>query len=276
PVGSSGGNERQEEPEQRSMATPGAKALDREAYWKQFVQRLDGREAEFKRRLKKAFQEQQNQVSRRIRDGAASPEEVLEGVDEEWAAQMARELGPMIRDTLLAAGREAIEQVQPEQTGFKQLDLDPHVIDWLQNRVFKFSVEVTQTTIEQLRATLIEGYLNGERPAQLVDRVAEVFRMAKGHRAERIARTEMVRAMNHGTLFGWRQTGLVAGKEWVAALDERTRPDHMHADGQVVPLHEKFTVGGWPMEVPGDPSAPAEQVVNCRCTVAPVLEGEMP
>lgn len=45
--------------------------------------------------------------------------------------------------------------------------------------------------------------------------------------------------------------------------DPRTRPSHQGANGQVRPLGSAFDVGGTPMLMPGDPSAPAREV--CRC-----------
>lgn len=58
-------------------------------------------------------------------------------------------------------------------------------------------------------------------------------------------------------------------KMWIAILDEKTRPDHEDADGQVVEITEPFDVGGWPMMYPKDDSmgAPLDEIVNCRCTV---------
>jgi uncharacterized protein with gpF-like domain len=56
-------------------------------------------------------------------------------------------------------------------------------------------------------------------------------------------------------------------KRWLATEDARTRPEHADADGQTVPAHAPFSVGGSAMSYPGDPNAPADLVVNCRCTV---------
>lgn len=55
-------------------------------------------------------------------------------------------------------------------------------------------------------------------------------------------------------------------KEWVAVLDNRTRESHMLADGQNVPLQEKFLVQGELLKHPGDPSASASNRINCRCS----------
>lgn len=54
-------------------------------------------------------------------------------------------------------------------------------------------------------------------------------------------------------------------KKWVAHHDDRTRPAHREADGQTVPATDTFTVGGFRMRYPKDPSAPLYLTINCRC-----------
>lgn len=56
-------------------------------------------------------------------------------------------------------------------------------------------------------------------------------------------------------------------KRWVAVHDDRTRHSHAEADGQVVFLNDPFLVNGHAMKYPGDPAAPAGEVVNCRCVM---------
>jgi len=58
-------------------------------------------------------------------------------------------------------------------------------------------------------------------------------------------------------------------KMWKSHKDELTRPTHAKADGQTVPIHEPFAVGGYLMMFPGDTSlgAPPQEVVNCRCVI---------
>ena len=86
----------------------------------------------------------------------------------------------------------------------------------------------------------------------------------------RSARTETVSAYNDGAVQSYGDAG-VERKEWLASIDERTREAHAEADGQVVNTHEAFMVDGEEMEYPGDPGASAENVINCRCTVLPVV-----
>lgn len=67
----------------------------------------------------------------------------------------------------------------------------------------------------------------------------------------------------------------VPQKRWVTRRDERVRVAHADADGQTVPVDQPFTVGGYPMMYPGDRSAPARLVVNCRCVTVAVT-GDSP
>jgi hypothetical protein len=56
-----------------------------------------------------------------------------------------------------------------------------------------------------------------------------------------------------------------ATKTWSAVGDEKTRPDHMDADGQQVGINDTFQVGGEALLYPGDPEGSDEQTMNCRC-----------
>lgn len=56
-------------------------------------------------------------------------------------------------------------------------------------------------------------------------------------------------------------------KVWIAHMDTRTRDTHFAADGQQVAVDAEFTVGGVPMDFPGDPAGPPREVSNCRCRV---------
>lgn len=84
-------------------------------------------------------------------------------------------------------------------------------------------------------------------------------------RAQRISRTESTGAYNAAGLAALADEGETE-KAWIATEDARTRPSHAAADRQVVPLVEPFQVGASKLMMPGDPSAPAHEVVNCRCT----------
>jgi len=95
------------------------------------------------------------------------------------------------------------------------------------------------------------------------------------YRTEMIARTESTKATAWGAQQVYRDAG-VKRKEWLATKDDRTRPSHVTANGQVRDIDDAFEVGGYKMMQPGDSTqgAPTDEIVMCRCTVLPIIPKE--
>lgn len=56
---------------------------------------------------------------------------------------------------------------------------------------------------------------------------------------------------------------------WVTVHDNRVRPTHVAADGQVQDLGTPFHVGDARLLYPGDPAGPLKETANCRCILIP-------
>ena len=56
---------------------------------------------------------------------------------------------------------------------------------------------------------------------------------------------------------------------WVTVHDNRVRPTHAAADGQVQDLGTPFHVGDAYLLYPGDPAGPLKETANCRCILIP-------
>lgn len=109
--------------------------------------------------------------------------------------------------------------------------------------------------------------------------INEIVRKLETHpefnqmRARRIARTETVTSANGAAVIQAKESGLPMNKEWMAVNDARTRHSHRNIDGHVVGLDDAFNVNGTMMMQPGvrdQPNGlkvPANEVVNCRCTL---------
>jgi F like protein/ADP-ribosyltransferase exoenzyme len=123
---------------------------------------------------------------------------------------------------------------------------------------------------ENARGALLDGFQQGESIPELADRL----RGAAGTTARTatlVARSQVIEASNAGSIAMARVSGLQMAKEWIATPDLRTRPTHLAADGQQVPLDEQFRVGGEMADFPCDPSLSPSERYNCRCTIGYVM-----
>ncbi|HHV79080.1 MAG TPA: minor capsid protein [Firmicutes bacterium] len=133
---------------------------------------------------------------------------------------------------------------------------EPAALEWINEHAFELVEQVTDTTVEQLRATLEEGWKAGEGVEGLAERIRQVFDQATRYRSFVIARTETTAAANMAQIAVMERAG-VQYKQWLTGRDERVCPLCGSLDGKVVRIDEEFA--------PGIFSPPAHP--NCRCTV---------
>ena len=131
----------------------------------------------------------------------------------------------------------------------------------------RFDPTIDTAITEQ--APLSQDYID-----RAVSRYAERYLK---YRAETIARTEAIRAVNAGNQQLWRQAAAdgkvdpdTVTRSWHYTHDSRTRPAHreipaMNPDG--VGLNEPFDTPLGPLMFPGDPNGAPENTINCRCAV---------
>jgi len=149
-----------------------------------------------------------------------------------------------------------------------------NVLEFLNYKVFdssiyNYPIMVNDTTENMLRTLLSEGLSEGLTMRELARNLDSVFNFAETDRAMRIARTETTGAMNFADNEGYKQTGFVKAKRWLATLDDRVRDSHSKLHNAVAKIGEKFKNG---LEYPGDSRAgKPEETVNCRCTTIAVL-----
>jgi len=151
-------------------------------------------------------------------------------------------------------------------------------------------VTLVAGTKKKTLTKIITGLMmDAEFQSMGADAKARVFRRRfddySQKEAVRLVRTESTNAANQATMttakdmFG--EEGL--DKEWMTAMDGRERLSHNQMNGTIIDFKEKFNVGitkakkgrqiiiGYEeMDRPGDPNATAENVINCRCSIAPI------
>lgn len=131
------------------------------------------------------------------------------------------------------------------------------------------------------RAVLKAAQSDEPIDADLIDSMVTAYKnRALRYRAEGIARTESLASLHESQQQAIEQaveSGAVSQAAvtfvWRTAHDARVRDSHVVMDGQTVAMGEKFVSGdGNELEFPGDPSAPPEEVINCRCWREPSVD----
>lgn len=138
-------------------------------------------------------------------------------------------------------------------------------------------VTITNTTSERINAVLsevlAEAELNGygieKIKTTLKDAIGANFRGNAMARAKAIAQTEMISASNQASTYAADSTGMEYRKYWSTSHLQGIRPTHIMAEQDSIQRgglrkDELFSNG---LRFPGDPSAPADEVINCRCSV---------
>lgn len=126
------------------------------------------------------------------------------------------------------------------------------------------------STLKDLRRVISKGIENGDPVDKIAKAVGKLYDGFKGSRSETIARTEVSNSIGWGKYESAKESerrlGMEIVRTWIATLDDRTREAHASADGQQRKMNEAYSVGGVEMKHPGDGAAPADLVINCRCT----------
>lgn len=146
----------------------------------------------------------------------------------------------------------------------------PEAADPIMEVVWRNLTTLGDEMFALVAAEIQEGARAGESVEAITLRIQRVVGNASW-RARRIARTEMNRAANNASLAEMLFSGLDGDKQWRANDDARTRPTHHEANEQTVPLPAPFTVGGFPLLYPGDPTGPPQETINCRCDLTHIV-----
>lgn len=141
-----------------------------------------------------------------------------------------------------------------------------------------------------LQNALAQSILLGESQQKLLKRIQRITGQTVSQ-ARRVAQTERTRVQSQARVQAGeeaREKGVGVYHEWSCAFipphktrhgfSSGSRESHMDLDGKTALAGEAFhTIWGNELRYPGDPSAPAREVINCHCVLIPhvLLPGEI-
>lgn len=133
--------------------------------------------------------------------------------------------------------------------------------------------EHAQKYLRDIQSELTRGLIDGSGYGKIAKAITEKTGVNVS-KIFRIVRTEAHRVQNAANLVSIEKTeesagrlGFAVERVWLATLDDRTRDSHQVMDGQTADENNLFHYpSGGTTPAPGI-EGPAEEVINCRCTV---------
>ena len=198
------------------------------------------------------------------------------------------------RRALDNATRDEIKRILMRAFEQGQLDIDEDGVAYSADRIDQLVdevlgelvVDVTDVTKRAVNGIVRAGLAEGQTIADMQFSLMQDQHFSPA-RALRIARTETTRSTGAGTVQAYQQaagqledSGIKIRKQWLSSRDSAVRDSHMLLDGQTVDTDQPFTIpiGAEPSSLVGAQAlspggfSQAAAVVNCRCTVIPVIE----
>lgn len=232
-------------------------------------------------RLYKAFVELLGRWSARVKGlifGGAVPDVQAMAAATPWFAQSVDELVDVeIREIFDDASHDYVDEGGPDA-----LARTTSYLAQARNRLVGIPDRVYANVRAEVTKATTQGWSIDEL-SQGIDKIladadAEIWK----NRARTIARTEALGAYNAGRYAGFRSLAAQLGgsweKVWLETHDHRTRPTHRAEEGGVggarIPLGDVFKVGVGYGLYPGAVTLPPQEVINCRCSILLVREGE--
>lgn len=139
--------------------------------------------------------------------------------------------------------------------------------------------DISATTRTEIMRSIDTSWEKGYSIPHTADEIRKYARDVAPSRAQTIARTELIGAVNGGSHAVAKLSNAHSPGEpplmklWLTAQDERVRETHVEAGdeysaGNGIPLDDPFSVGEDALQYPGDPTGTAGEVINCRCAIS--------
>lgn len=146
-----------------------------------------------------------------------------------------------------------------------------HALDWLNDYGRHWLDGINQTSQRQVIRIFEEWVKAGDPLDILKEKLTPIYGPA---RAARIATTEVTRIYAEGNIRAWRETGIVGGKRWMTARDDKVCPICAPLDQKIVSLDGAWTQNerGEIVEAAGGMGLMAPPAhANCRCWLQPIV-----
>ena len=246
--------------------------------WKDFADRVESKEPEFKKLIKGINDEQKKEVLSNIKDifqkSINTKAEMPDPFNlKNWIKITIDAFTPLMSEVYKTEGEIAGAGVG--QAGINLLE-NENAKNALDQAIKLLGRTYNETTLYDLKSKLSEALKQGASVSQATELVNSIYDTADITRAETTAKTELFRIANQATKEAWKQAG-VQEMKWQAFDDDLTCEFCMEMDGKIESVDNNFldngdtfsgSDGGSLSVDYSDVGAPPLHP-NCRCGLQP-------
>lgn len=237
-----------------------------------------------RRALRSIFRLQRRQVLEQL-GGGGTAKDAGSNLPASWepfklgGLAMSERMTPLVSAYWENGGQALYGRLQLDPDAWQVVN--PHTRSQIESAALAFCNETNQTTsrkldraLAQTREALIAGVVTqGESVPRLTERVNQIFDEAETSRARRIAQTEASRAVHAGQEAAAKESGLVAGWEWLLSSDACPICHAIADHARYVQLNQPFAVIGDNPTYATVRMPPAHPL--CDCTAVEVVKSSV-
>ena len=200
-----------------------------------------------------------------------NPEELSANYENDFTQIFEKTAKALIENTVYYFGKQLETTINQAELKIKRFEyqynfdmFDPIINSFITDEAIRQAGLWNTSTNVRMKQVITAGFKDGLSIYEISEKLKDDFIFSSA-RAERIARTETTSCANFGLEQSAKQSTLIEKKEWLSAKDELVRESHIFVDGEKIGLDDSFSNG---LTRPGDPEASADEIVNCRCSLA--------
>lgn len=249
--------------------------------WSLIDELLSELEAPIEEEMRQILEEQEEEISRKVASITKDDDAII-GLDvflslllifdaSYWLMTTVNRLAAYTRRTINAGFEFGRAQAGLDPKGDKIRE--SYVQEAIQ-KLAALNYRITETTEREVGRLVDDAIASRQTVGQFKTEFHSLFTKWKVYRPHGVSVFNVTYPFNNG-LFRSYEQAKIPFKQWMSQRDSKVRPSHVSADGQIQPLHEKFSVGKAKLLHPGDLTQiekNPEELHGCRCAIRPILD----
>lgn len=146
--------------------------------------------------------------------------------------------------------------------------IDTQAVEAAVDEAIRLLTGAVERHVQDLRKEVLDADANADSLDEMVERVEQANQ--RGGKWLLLRGRDLAHGLAQASALAQARSLGVRSTQWLSKRDERVRPTHVEADGQVRLVSDRFEVGAWKLWHPGDPSdlpESWEEIANCRCVL---------